>query len=87
MLEELAELSGEIPDDLKVQFEEVSINRRIVKIKVLGETYEAADRLKSILDLSGSFSNAVVDKVKTTRRGKGKRFNLTLNLDTEGQPS
>ena len=83
----LAELSREIPEDLKVKFEEISINRRIVKIKVLGESYEAADRLKNILDRSDSFSNAVVDKVKNTRRGKGKRFNLTLNLDSGSQPS
>jgi general secretion pathway protein L len=83
----LAELSRRIPDDVRVQFEDININRHVVKIKVLGESYETADRLKSLLARSAPFANAEVDKVKSTRGGTGKRFNLTLNLVSDGEAS
>ncbi|MCP5045372.1 MAG: pilus assembly protein PilM [bacterium] len=83
----LAELSRRIPPDVKVKFEDINIDRRTVKIKVLGESYQSADRLKSLLAKSPPFSDAQVDKVKSTRGGAGKRFNLTLSLGADGEPS
>ncbi len=83
----LAELSRRIPPDVKVKFEDINIDRRVVKIKVLGESYEAADRLKSLLAKTPPFINAEVDKVQRTRGGAGTRFNLTLNLAAEGDAS
>jgi general secretion pathway protein L len=83
----LAELSRRIPSDVKVQFEDINIDRRVVKIKVLGESYQSADRLKSLLARSAPFADAEVDKVKSTRGGAGKRFNLTLSLSTDGESS
>ncbi len=83
----LAELSRRIPPDVKVKFEDINIDRRVVKIKVLGESYQAADRLKSLLAKAPPFANAEVDKVKSTRGGQGTSFNLTLNLATEGEAS
>ncbi|MCH7868451.1 MAG: pilus assembly protein PilM [Myxococcales bacterium] len=83
----LAELSRRIPADVKVQFEDININRRVVKIKVLGESYETADRLKSLLAKSAPFASAEVDKVKSTRGGSSKRFNLTLKLVSDGESS
>ena len=80
----LAELSRRIPPDVKVKFEDINIDRRVVKIKVLGENYQAADRLKVLLAKEPPFENAQVDKVKSTRDGAGTRFNLTLNLVNEG---
>ncbi|MFT5444268.1 MAG: general secretion pathway protein L, partial [Myxococcota bacterium] len=82
----LAELSRRIPEDVKVSFEDINIDRRVIKIKVLGESYQSADRLKSMLARTAPFGNAEVDKVKTTRDG-GKTFNLTLDLVTEGESS
>lgn len=83
----LAELSRRIPADVKVKFEDINIERRVVKIKVLGENYQAADRLKSLLAKAPPFTNAEVDKVQRTRDGSGTRFNLTLNLASEGETS
>lgn len=79
----LTELSRRIPHDVKVQFEDINIDRRVVKIKVLGESYQSADRLKSLLARSAPFADAKVDKVKSTRGGAGKRFNLTLSLTAD----
>jgi Tfp pilus assembly protein PilN len=81
----LAELSRQIPDDVNVQFEDININRRVVKIKVVGESYETADRLKTLLAKLAPFTSAEVDKVKSTRGGTSKRFNLTLNLVSDGE--
>jgi general secretion pathway protein L len=83
----LAELSRRIPNDVKVKFEDINIDRRVVKIKVLGESYRTADRLKNLLARSAPFADAEVDKVKSTRKGTGKQFNLTLTLSTDGGPS
>ena len=83
----LTELSRRIPRDVKVQFEDINIDRRVVKIKVLGESYQSADRLKSLLARSAPFADAEVDKVKSTRGGAGKRFNLTLSLTADGESS
>ena len=82
-----SELSRRIPRDVKVQFEDINIDRRVVKIKVLGESYQSADRLKSLLARSAPFADAEVDKVKSTRGGAGKRFNLTLSLTADGESS
>jgi general secretion pathway protein L len=83
-LDLLAELSRRIPSDLRVRFDEISIDGRVIKIKVLSESYEAADRLKSVLAQSPPFTSAkVAGEVKSQRRGKGKTFNLTISLSEE----
>ncbi|MBW2272650.1 MAG: pilus assembly protein PilM [Deltaproteobacteria bacterium] len=87
-LDLLAELSRRVPSDLRVRFDEISIDGRIIKIKVLGESYEAADRLKTVLAQSPPFTSAkVAGEVKSQRRGKGKTFNLTISLDDLGGTS
>ncbi len=82
-LDLLAELSRRIPEDLEVRFEEITISRHFVKVKVLGETYEAADRLKNLLAQSAPFTHSEVDKVKSKKRGRGKSFNLTISLSND----
>ena len=84
----LTQLSQRIPKDVQVQFEDLNIDRRVVKIKVLGDSYQSADRLKSLLTKSPPFSNAEVAKVKSSRKGEGKKsFDLTLNLAADGESS
>ncbi|MGY8805019.1 MAG: PilN domain-containing protein, partial [bacterium] len=79
----LIELSQRIPKDVKVQFEDLNIDRRVVKIKVVGDSYQSADRLKGLLTKSPPFGNAEVAKVKS--RGEGKTFDLTLNISADGE--
>jgi hypothetical protein len=66
-----------------VQFEDLNIDRRVVKIKVVGDSYQSADRLKGLLTKSPAFGNAEVAKVKS--RGEGKTFDLTLNISANGE--
>lgn len=90
-LDLLTKLSNRIPSNLKVRFDNININRKVVKVNMIGETYEAADRLKNLLAESAPFTNAEVDKVRQQRRGTGKTFNLTISLSEDreapGEPS
>jgi general secretion pathway protein L len=87
-LDLLAELSRRVPDDLEVKFEEVNIDRRIVRIKVFAKSFEAADRLTAQLAASEPFERAKVDgEVKASRRRQGKTFNVTIPLGLPGEES
>jgi len=87
-LDLLAELSRRIPDDLEVKFEEVTIDRRVVRIKVFAKSFEAADRLTSQLAASDPFLDAKIDgEVKASRKRDGKTFNVTIPLAVPGETS
>ncbi len=87
-LDLLAELSRRVPADLEVKFEEVSIDRRVIRIKVFSTSFEAADRLESQLAASDPFREAKIDgEVKASRRRDGKTFNLTIPLAVPGETS
>ena len=47
-LDLLAELSRRVPDDLEVKFEEVSIDPRVIRIKVFAKDFEAPARSPSL---------------------------------------
>ncbi len=85
-LDLLAELSRRVPNDLEVKFEEVNIDRRVIRIKVFAKSFEAADRLTTQLAGSEPFLEAKIDgEVKASRRGDGKTFNLTIPLAVPGE--
>jgi general secretion pathway protein L len=87
-LDLLAELSRRVPGDLEVVFEEVTIDRRVVRIKVFARSFEAADRLRSGLAASDPFLQAKIDgEVKESRMRDGKTFNVTIPLAMPGETS
>jgi type IV pilus assembly protein PilM len=87
-LDLLAELSRLVPPDLEVKFEEVSIDRRVIRIKAFAASFEAADRLEAQLAASEPFREAKIDgEVKASRRRDGKTFNLTIPLAVPGETS
>ena len=87
-LDLLGELSARVPDDLEVKFEEVSIDRRVVRIKAFAKSFEAADRLTAELAASPPFETAQVDgEVKASRKRGGKTFNVTIPLPVPGEES
>ena len=87
-LDLLAELSKRVPSDLEVKFEEVSIDRRVVRIKVSAKSFEAADRLTNQLAASEPFLEAKIDgEVKASRKRDLKLFNVTIPLAVPGETS
>jgi general secretion pathway protein L len=87
-LDLLGELSRRVPPDLEVKFEEVSIDRRVVRIKVFARTFEATDRLTSQLGASDPFQEAKIDgEVKASRKRDGYTFNVTIPLAVPGETS
>ena len=87
-LDLLAELSKRVSHDLEVKFEEVSIDRRVVRIKVSAKSFEAADRLTAQLAASEPFLQAKIDgEVKSSRKRDLKIFNVTIPLAVPGERS
>ena len=71
-----------------MKFEEVSIDRRVVRIKVFARTFEATDRLTSQLAASDPFQDAKIDgEVKASRKRDGYTFNVTIPLAVPGETS
>ncbi len=87
-LDLLAELSKRVPVDLEVKFEEVTIDRRVVRIKVSAKSFEATDRLIAQLAASEPFREAKIDgEVKASRKRDVKIFNVTIPLAVPGETS
>ncbi len=85
-LDLLSELSRRIPADLDVKFEEVTIDRRVVRIKVYATSFEAADRITAQLVEADPFREAKIDgEVKSSRKRPGMVFNLTIPLTVPGE--
>jgi len=84
----LSELSKRVPDDLKVKFEEVTIDRRLVHIRVYGKSYETADRLVAELAREAPFENTKIDgEVSKKPKGEGVIFNVRIALELPGDES
>jgi general secretion pathway protein L len=87
-LDLMAELSRRVPTDLEVKFEEVSIDRRVIRIKVFAKSFEAADRLTQRLAATEPFELAKVDgEITTSRKRQGKEFTVTIPLHLPGEES
>lgn len=87
-LELLAELSKRVPEDLKVKFEEVTIDRRLIRIKVAAKNYETADRLVSEVAREAPFESTKIDgEVSIKPRGEGVSFNVNIALELPGDES
>jgi hypothetical protein len=77
-----------VPEDLEVKFEEVTIDRRVIRIKVFARSFEAADRLQAQITEAAPFADAKIDgEVKQSRQRDGKVFNLTIPLAVPGETS
>ena len=82
-LDIMTELSTRVPADLHVKFEEVNIDRKVVRVKVSAENYEAADRLENVLSASAPFEGAdVAGQIKNTKRGT-ITFSINIPLEVE----
>jgi type IV pilus assembly protein PilM len=86
-LDLLTEISRHVPKDLDVAFEELSIDRQVIRIKVVAKTFEAADRLGTELAKAGPFADARIGAIETDKRSGSKKFTVTISLAArEDQP-
>jgi general secretion pathway protein L len=85
-LDLLTEISTRVPEDLKVRFEEVSIDRKVVRVKVSAENYEAADRLENVLKAAPHFEAASVSGQIKKTKGGAITFGINIPLEpAEGE--
>jgi len=84
-LDLLARLSQQVPADLKVRFEEVTIDGRVVRIEVFAEGFEAADRLERALAEAAPFATVRAGEISTDRQRGGQTFDLTISLQSSGE--
>jgi general secretion pathway protein L len=83
-LDLLAELSRRVPPDLPVRFEEITIDRRVIRIKVSAEGFAATDRLEGVIAASPPFTSAKAGESSTDRRSGRIEFDLIISLDEGG---
>lgn len=85
-LDLLAEISARVPRDLEIVFEELSIDRQVVRIRGHCQSFEAVDRLRAELAQYPPFAQIKLAEVTTDREGV-KSFSATIILGAEETPS
>jgi general secretion pathway protein L len=81
-LDVLSEISRRIPEDLDIVFEELSIDRQTIRMKVYAQKFESADRLGAELAKFAPFARAQIGSIEKDSKRGGKRFNVTISLTT-----
>jgi general secretion pathway protein L len=76
----LGELSRRVPQDLDIQFDEVNIAGRVIRIKVSAKTFEASERLTRAIAASPPFESAEVTGSIETKKGGSKAFTVAISL-------
>ena len=79
-LDLLTEISRRIPEDLDILFEELNIDRQVIRMRVYSKSFEAADRLRSELGKFSPFASARIGSIETDAKRGGKRFDVTISL-------
>jgi general secretion pathway protein L len=74
-------VSQRIPAELNVKFDEVNIDRKVIRIKVAAENYEAADRLEAELKKEPVFAGADVSGGIKRLKDGSVTFNLSVPLE------
>jgi len=77
-LEILKDLSVQTPDEIKVQFIDLTIDKNQVKIKGIADSFEAIDRLKNRLQKTRQYAQAVVESAKV--KGAENKVDFRLNI-------
>jgi general secretion pathway protein L len=79
-LDVLTEISRRIPEDLDIVFEELSIDRQIIRMQVYATKFESADRLGAELAKFAPFASAQIGSIEKDPKRGGKRFSVTISL-------
>ena len=84
-LDVLTEISKRVPPDLDVVFEELAIDKQMIRMRVQAKSFEAADRLGVELAKFAPFAQARIGAIETDNKTGAKRFNVTIGLAPEGE--
>jgi hypothetical protein len=79
-LDVLSEISRRIPEDLDIVFDELSIDRQMIRMKVYAKKFESADRLGAELAKFAPFARAQIGSIENDPKRGGKRFSVTISL-------
>ena len=82
-LDVLTEISRRVPPDLDVVFEELAIDKQMIRMRVQARSFEAADRLGVELGKFAPFAKAKIGAIETDAKTGAKRFNVTISLAPE----
>ena len=77
-LEILKDLSIQTPDEIKVEFIDLTIDKNQVKIKGIADSFEAIDRLKNRLQKTRQYAQTVVESAKV--KGAENKVDFRLNI-------
>jgi hypothetical protein len=86
-LDLLQEISARVPAELDLIFEELSIDGQTIRIRVIAQSFEAADRLGAELAKFPLFSQASIGAIETDRVTGSKKFNVTITLTGGQEPA
>jgi general secretion pathway protein L len=86
-LDVLSEISKRIPEDLEIVFEDLSIDRQMIRLKVYAKKFESADRLGAELAKFAPFARAQIGAIENDPKRAGKRFSVTISLATPEEPA
>jgi type II secretory pathway component PulL len=79
-LDLLTEISKLVPKKLDVVFDELSIDRQIIRMRVYAKSFESADRLGAELAKFPPFAQARIGSIESDPKRGGKRFDVTISL-------
>jgi type IV pilus assembly protein PilM len=79
-LDLLTEISKLVPKNLDVVFDELSIDRQIIRMQVYAKSFESADRLGAELAKFPPFAQARIGSIESDPKRGGKRFDVTISL-------
>jgi hypothetical protein len=79
-LDVLTEISKRVPADLDVVFEELAIDKQMIRMRVQAKSFEAADRLGQELAKFPPFAQARIGAIETDNKTGAKRFDVTISL-------
>jgi type II secretory pathway component PulL len=84
-LDVLTEISRRVPPDLDVVFEELAIDKQMIRMRVQAKSFEAADRLGVELGKFAPFAQARIGAIETDNKTQAKRFDVTISLAPEAE--
>jgi general secretion pathway protein L len=80
-------LSATVPNDIRVDTEDFSMDPDGVRLRANTDTFESVDAIKQRLMDIGLFRDVQVKDAKAGKDGKGVDFRMTLFLNKDFQPS